>query len=68
MRTKKSNAELGYVIPVQKKISEGVYKIAFAKTLTPRNGNIRVRNHNLISKNWSAKGVERIPDYKVIQV
>ena len=63
MRTKKSNKELGYIIPVQKKLGEGRYKIAFAKSLTPdKNNVIRVRNHNLYSKSWSADNVEIIPN------
>lgn len=64
MRTKKSNKELGYIIPVKKKISEGRYKIAFAKSLEPdKNGNIRVRNHNLYTKTWSYEGVEPLENY-----
>jgi len=65
MRTKKSNIELGYIIPVQKKMSVGKYKIAFAKSLTPdKNNQIRVRTHNLFSKTWSADNVTKIPNYE----
>lgn len=63
-RIKKSNEELGYIIPVQKKKSAGVYKIAFAKTLSPdKNNQIRVRTHKLSFKTWSADGVEKILNY-----
>jgi len=63
---KKSNKELGYTIPVQKKLSPGRYKIAYTKSLKPDSNNqIKVRTSKLTTKMWNAKGVEIIPNYGV---
>lgn len=62
MSRKKSNEELGYVIPVMRRLEPGKYTYAFAKSLTPDSrGNIKVRTPKLKTTSWQATSVISVP-------
>ena len=62
VRIKKTPAELGYHIPVQRKLAEGRYAPAYAKTLEPdKNGNIKVRTDKGRNLSWRAESVIHVP-------
>lgn len=59
-KQKISNAELGYTIPVQRRLETGRYAFAWAKSLTPdKRGQIRVRTSDGQSTSWL--GTSAIP-------
>ena len=59
---KKSNAELGYSIPVMRKMETGRYAFGYAKSLTPVKGQIKVRTSDLQSTSWLATSVIEVPE------
>lgn len=67
---KKSNEELGYIIPVMRRLEQGKYTPAFAKTLEPDSrGNIKVRTPNLKTTSWQATSVIHVPEgFKIFRV
>lgn len=61
-RQRKSPQELGYNIPVKRRIGDGRYVIAYAKTLDPdKNGNIRVRTPKGTNTTWTAENTIHEP-------
>ena len=57
-RQKISNAELGYTIPVQRRLETGRYVFAYAKSLKPdKRGQIKVRTSTGQSTNWLGTSV-----------
>ena len=68
MKTKKTNLELGFIIPVQKKVIDGRYQVAFVKEFVPDNhGNIRVRTHKLITTTWKFDKLSIIQNYTPVE-
>jgi hypothetical protein len=62
MSRKKSNEELGYVIPVMRRIEPGKYTYAYAKSLEPDSrGQIKVRTSNLKTTSWLGTSVIHVP-------
>ncbi|KKN85470.1 hypothetical protein LCGC14_0277890 [marine sediment metagenome] len=62
-REKKSNEELGYTIPVMRRLEKGRYASAFAKSLEPdKNGQIKVRTSDLRSTSWLGTSVIHVPE------
>lgn len=63
MSKKKSNAELGYTIPVMRRIEHGRYAFAYAKSLEPdKRGQIKVRTSDLRSTSWLGTSVIHVPE------
>ncbi len=63
MGKKKSNAELGYTIPVKRRLEPGRYVFGYAKSLTPdKNGQIKVRTSDLQSTSWLGTSVIHVPE------
>ena len=61
-RQKKSNVELGYIIPVARRIEQGRYAFAYAKSLTPVKGQIKVRTSDLQVTSWLGTSVIHVPE------
>jgi len=62
-REKKSNAKLGYTIPVKRRLEKGKYAFAWAKSLTPdKRGQIKVRTSDLRSTSWLGTSVIHVPE------
>lgn len=52
-RQKKSNRELGYIIPVKRRLEPGRYAFGYAKSLEPDSrGQIKVRTSDLKISSW----------------
>ena len=63
MGARKSNEELGYIIPVKRQLEPGRYVYAYAKSLTPdRRGQIKVRTPSLKSTSWLATSAIHVPE------
>ena len=61
-REKKSNEELGYVIPVKRRMAPGRYAFGWAKTLEPDSrGQIKVRTRNLRTTSWQKESTIHEP-------
>ena len=68
MAKKKSNAELGYIIPVMRRVEHGRYAFGYAKSLEPVKGQIKVRTSDLQSTSWLATSVIHVPeDFKILE-
>ena len=66
-KQKISNEELGYTIPVKRRLEKGKYAFAYAKSLEPdKRGQIKVRTSCLRSTTWLATSV--IPVFKGFKV
>lgn len=62
MSRKKSNEELGYVIPVMRRLEPGKYTYGYARSLEPDSrGQIKVRTPNLKLTSWLGTSVIHVP-------
>ncbi len=62
-REKKSNEELGYTIPVMRRLEPGRYVHGYARSLKPdKNGQIKVRTSDLQSTSWLGTSVIHLPE------
>lgn len=55
--TKRTPQELGYLVPVLMRIEKGRYKKAYAKSLKPQKGIIKVRYDNGKNSTWTVENV-----------
>jgi len=62
MSRKKSNEELGYVIPVKRRLEPGRYAFGYAKSLEPDSrGQIKVRTPGFKTTSWLGTSVIHEP-------
>ena len=68
-KQKISNEELGYTIPVMRRLEKGKYAFAYAKSLEPdKRGQIKVRTSDLRSTSWLSTSVIHVPEgFKVYE-
>lgn len=68
MEKKKTNLELGYIIPVQKKLEAGRYMVSYVKEFKPdEDGKIEVRNHNLKISTWKFRRTTIVQNYTPVK-
>jgi len=60
---KKSNEELGYIIPVKRRLEPGKYVFGYARSLEPDNrGQIKVRTSTMETTSWLGTSVIHVPE------
>lgn len=58
---RKTPSEKGFVIPVKRKLSEGRYQKAYARSLTPKDGKIQVCFDSGKRSTWSEESTIHEP-------
>ena len=66
MKRIRSPQERGYLIPVMRLKTAGTYAKAYAKTLEPVNGRIKVCFDSGSVSTWDAENTKIIENYKII--